>query len=206
MHRDLNGVRKRRSTYLPHWEQQGGVNFVTYRLADSLPAAAVAELKAEREALERKLGFSGIEAGNELARFNSLRSKRIETLLDNGHGECLLANNSAAQIVRDNLLHFSGRRYELLCWCVMPNHVHVLIRPLDGWGLEKIVHGWKSYTAKQINRLQGRTGTVWQAEYFDRLIRNRDELRRGVQYILENPVKAGLGPWKWVDVSLDSGF
>jgi REP element-mobilizing transposase RayT len=69
-------------------------------------------------------------------------------------------------------LHFDGQRYRLLAWVVMPNHVHVLIETMTGHTLAAVLHSWKSYTAKEANRLLGRTGDFWQPEYFDRFIRD----------------------------------
>src|SRR3954464_13898209 len=80
----------------------------------------------------------------------------------------------------------------LLRGCVMPNHVHALIEVRPGYGLDSIVHSWKSYTAKQANRLLGRTGPFWAREYFDRYMRDDRHLLTAAGYIEGNPVKAGL--------------
>jgi REP element-mobilizing transposase RayT len=81
----------------------------------------------------------------------------------------------------------------------MPNHVHVLCRPLSG-ELAAIIRRWKSYTATRINALLGRAGPMWQREYFDRLVRDESELYRAADYILANPQRAGLQGWKWTYV------
>lgn len=78
-----------------------------------------------------------------------------------GHfGARFLENEEAASIMQDALLHFDGARYRLIAWCVMPNHVHCVVQQIEGWPLARIVHGWKSYTANQINRIHGRAGPV----------------------------------------------
>jgi putative DNA methylase len=74
----------------------------------------------------------------------------------------------------------------------MPNHVHVLITPLNGNSLSPIVHSWKSFTAKEANKRLGRSGTFWQEEYFDRAIRDESHFRGAVEYIEYSPVRAGL--------------
>ena len=81
----------------------------------------------------------------------------------------------------------------------MPNHVHVLFTPLHDKSLSAILHSWKSFTAKQANRILGTTGAFWQEEYFDRLIRDEGHFLATIGYIDENPVKAGLckGPQDW---------
>jgi putative DNA methylase len=82
----------------------------------------------------------------------------------------------------------------------MPNHVHVLIEMM-GESLSKIVHSWKSYTAHQANKLLGRNGVFWGPDYFDRYIRDEKHLNATVEYILRNPVMAGLvddpEEWPW---------
>jgi len=80
----------------------------------------------------------------------------------------------------------------------MPNHLHVVFRLFPGRDLAKVVGAWKSYTAREANRILGRNGAFWQREYYDRLIREEGEFDRAVQYVLNNPVRAGLLDWPWV--------
>ena len=93
-------------------------------------------------------------------------------------------------------------RYRIYAWCVMPNHVHALFRILDGHDLAKILHAWKSFSSKRANRLLGRSGEFWQREYYDHLVRSERVFYRIVNYILENPNRAGLRDWKWIGVDL----
>lgn len=120
-----------------------------------------------------------------------------EKHLDAGHGACWLRTPRIAQHVAKALKHFDGERYRLLAWCVMPNHVHVVVQPVEGHELSTIIHSWKSYTANQANRLLDRQGEFWQAEYYDRLIRDEEELLRVIEYVWNNPEKAGFEGWKW---------
>jgi REP element-mobilizing transposase RayT len=103
-----------------------------------------------------------------------------------------LREPAIADIVECALLHGVGDRYELFAWVIMPNHVHVLIRQPDGGRLSDIIHGWKPWTAKEVNRHRDGSGTIWQREYFDRYMRNERQFAATVFYIEENPVKAGL--------------
>ena len=104
-----------------------------------------------------------------------------------------------AALVQENLLHIDGTRYRLLAWVVMPNHVHAVIE-ISQTPLAEILHGWKSYTGKAANCLLKRTGDFWQAEYFDRYIRDEEHFRKAVRYIENNPVKAGRvkSPEEWI--------
>jgi REP element-mobilizing transposase RayT len=77
----------------------------------------------------------------------------------------------------------------------MPNHVHAVVRVFRTYQLAGVLHSWKSYTAKEANRIQKTHGTFWQREYYDHLLRDDAEFERAVRYTLENPVKAGLKDW-----------
>lgn len=90
--------------------------------------------------------------------------------------------------------HFDGSRYELDAYVVMPNHVHVLLRPTQ-WAiypLENILGGWKQFSSGHINRQMGLAGELWQDESFDRIVRDEEHLYRVLQYIGNNPERAGL--------------
>jgi hypothetical protein len=83
----------------------------------------------------------------------------------------------------------------------MPNHVHVLVQMIESYDLSSIVKGWKSYSARKINDDLGRSGRVWQIEFWDRYIRNEEHYFSAIEYIHQNPVKAGLAQspdeWPW---------
>ena len=102
------------------------------------------------------------------------------------YGECILSREDCRQIVAEAFEHFNGSRYALHSYIVMPNHVHVLVEFLAKEDMPKILHSWKSYTASAINRVLGRTGSVWQRDYFDRLVRNADHYGRCLAYIRKN--------------------
>ncbi|MCA8937286.1 MAG: transposase [Planctomycetes bacterium] len=192
-------IHKRSRGKLPHWERDGGTYFVTFRLADSLPAASRDAIEAERLDIVRTAQHLKRELSNsELARLEQFHTGKIEELLHAGHGACHLRDDRCAQIVADSLGHFDDDRYVLHAWCVMPNHVHVVFTVAEGHRLSDILHSWKSFTANTCNKLLGRRGPFWMDESFDRLIRDETEFNRRVRYTLDNPIKAGLHDWKWV--------
>ncbi len=172
--------------YLPHYDEPGKVQFITYRLHDSLPKAL---LEAWDEALRNK----------EIDELKRMR--KIERYLDKGHGACWLRQPAVAEMIQDNLRHFDGERYRLLAWCVMPNHVHVIIETVEGYSMESVTHSWKSYSAHQLNRIVARKGCVWQTEVFDRYMRGPLHLARTLFYVEQNPVTASLvalpGDWPY---------
>ena len=174
--------------YLPHFEGGEIVQSITFRLHDSLPLVVRDELTAELQRLaenERELH----------------RRRRIESALDCGHGTCFLTNPHVARLVSAALRRFDGERYRLHAWCVMPNHVHVVVTPFAGHTLSSLVHSWKSFTATKANQHLGRRGRFWMQEYFDRAIRDERHFRAVVEYVEHNPVKAGLcrapEDWPW---------
>jgi putative DNA methylase len=175
----MSGEGWRSRGYLPHWEAGEVAQAITFRLADSLPSAVLAKLRDELRAMAED------EAGVE-------RRRRIERLLDQGHGAALLADERIGRIVEQAFLHFDCERYKLHAWVIMPNHAHVVATPVGKHSLADIVHSWKSFTAREANRILGRTGPFWSREYHDRFIRDAAHFANAVSYVAMNPVKAGL--------------
>lgn len=163
--------------YLPHVDADRVVQFVTFRLADSMP----------QEVLERWRE----DLANGLVTDADFR-RRIETYLDQNYGSGALKDVRIASVIQDTLLKWDGERYRLLAWVIMPNHVHILIEKFDGVALPDVMHSIKSYTAHEANRLLDQKGRFWSKEYFDRYIRNGRHFAAVVRYIEENPVKARL--------------
>jgi REP element-mobilizing transposase RayT len=169
--------------YLPHRDEPGLVQFVTFHLADSYPMA----LRSEWGAL------LNIEADLE-------RHRKLESYLDKGRGACHLRNPEIAGRVDESFRFYHGRRYELRAWVVMPNHVHALFK-VGETPLGKILRQFKKYTAREANRLLKRRGQFWAEDCWDTYMRDREHELRTCRYIENNPVKAGLTPtaseWPW---------
>ena len=174
--------------YLPHFDRPGLVQSVTFRLADSLPRHFIEQCREDLRRIQR-------------ARRPAERARQIESYLDRGAGACHLRQPPVAAMVEEALLRFDGERYRLLAWCVMPNHVHVVIEMMATYRLDAIVHSWKSFTAKEANHLLGLGGSFWQREYYDRFIRDEEHLANAIRYIVGNAVSAGLverpEDWRW---------
>ena len=175
---------------LPHWQQDGRTYFVTFRLADSIPAALARDFDFEKRTWldVHPQPWTPLVEQEYHQRF----SVHFEHLLDECSGECLLRDPGAAKIVGDALGYFEGTRSAQISWVVMPNHVHAVFSLLRECKLEKIVGGWKGFMARELNRYFGRMGSVWQRDYYDRLIRDGEHLMNVAGYIRRNPVKAGL--------------
>jgi putative transposase len=170
------------SKNLPHCDAPGRTQYISYRLADSMPASRRSEWEA----------FLELEDESE-------KLRKIEAYLDRGYGACHLRDARVAEVVQGNWWHHDGMKYRLLAWVVMPNHVHVLY---EAWQtpMGEVLKSWKSYTAKEANKLLRTQGTFWAEDYFDRFVRDEKHLQRVVRYIENNPVKAGLArtPEEWV--------
>jgi len=164
--------------YLPHFDSAETIQFVTFRLADSLPRHVIEGLRLPEESLQA-----------------------FDQELDAGRGACWLRKPEIASLVEEALLQSDGDRYRLLAWCLMPNHVHVVIEMGGNVSLSIILKSWKSFAARRANAELGRSGSFWHADYFDRYMRSEDHLNRTIEYVEQNPVKAGLArmaaDWAW---------
>jgi REP element-mobilizing transposase RayT len=169
--------------YLPHRDEPGLIQFVTFRLADAFPQ----EVRAEWQAL------LAIEDERQ-------RKLKLEAYLDKGRGECLLRRTEIASLIEESLRFRHDTQYELRAWVVMPNHVHLLLRVQD-IPMCQLVDAWKGFTAKKANRILGRKGRFWQDGYWDTYMRDADHEVRARHYIENNPTKAGLvalsKEWPW---------
>ena len=167
--------------YLPHRDEPGLIQFVTFRLADAFPA----ELRSEWEGL---------------LKIEDDRRRRIdlEAYLDQGRGECHLRRAEIAAMVEASLLFRHGAQYDLRAWVIMPNHVHLLFQVQDV-PMWRLVDAWKGYAAKKANRILGRKGLFWQEGYWDTYTRDDGHELRTRRYIENNPVKAKLvaSPKEW---------
>jgi putative transposase len=214
--------------HLPHEVPDDVPIFVTWNLKGAMPAAAIARLRGERERLERQPARSGELPRDRRIRESKILFGMADKVLDAAtEGPLHLKDPRAAKIVEDSIFFGvvgqafqpdSGptgqpgkaelqpafregpKRYDLFAWCVMANHVHVLLKPV--WELKEVMQGIKGYTAYEINGLQEARGRVfWQDESFDHWVRDEEELIRIIDYIENNPVKAGLcarpEDWPW---------
>ena len=195
--------------HLPHLQPPGATLFITFRLAGSLPRAVIEELSAERQRVEQLVKQVADPA--ERMQTADLEERRLfgwwDAALDAiRHGPRWLADPRVAELVTESLHYRDGRVYELRAFCVMPNHVHLVCTPLEKQGggyhsLTAILHSLKRYTAREANKILERQGAFWQQESYDHVVRDEGELRRIVDYVLNNPVKAGMvstwEEWPW---------
>jgi len=208
---------------LPHIVPPDATFFVTFRLVDSIPKAVLREYRArkewfesETERLARAVNAESTEVAQHIARLEEFHRdwfRKFEDWLDRAEsGEKYLQQEAVATIVTNSLRFLDQQSYELIAYCVMPNHVHAVFKPLltavelkaasadsgrlyfisEHPSLSRVMKSLKGFTAREANKHLKRHGAFWEAESYDHWVRDDVELDRIVTYVLNNPVKAGF--------------
>ena len=162
---------------LPHLYKPGGTFFVTFRLRDAV---------LETPGAFRRLVAGSTDCPDFAERLTSASEPKLRA------GSCLLRKITLGRVVEDALTFHHAERYQLISWCVMPNHVHATYATLDDWSPADIHKTWKGYTARRINEAVGVTGELWERETFDHLVRKTAHADYFAWYVENNPVLAGL--------------
>lgn len=122
---------------------------------------------------------------------------------DEDYNNGILMSKGIPEIITGSLewLHNKGHIHRLSD-VIMPDHIHFLFTLGEGQELSKVMRRFFTYTSSQINQQLGRQGELWQSGYYDRALRNEEELEKAYRYILENPYKAGyveeVVDWPWL--------
>lgn len=201
---------------LPHFQPQSAMFFITFRLFGSIPRSKLEQLKTSNQLADN----------NNLLKNSKHYIDHLDSFLEKGpNGPYYLSNPAIAKIVYDSIHFLNGRNFKLVCFCIMSNHVHIIIYKLQK-PLHIILKELKSYTGKEANKILRNLAAAsspnnlslkhshnfkfakfWQAESFDRVVRNREDLSHKIEYVLNNPVNAGLvkhwRDWKWSYCSLE---
>lgn len=210
--------------HLPHWQPVAATLFVTFRLAGSLPQPVIDSLRDVRESelqKTKRLADSARQRREEHADERRAFARWDSALDRSVAGPRWLADAAIATIVDEALYFRDAKLYELLAFCIMPNHVHLVCAPLpvgrsatpahvgadptisaaQVHSLSSILQSLKAHTAREANAVLGRHGAFWQEESYDHVVRDAEELERVVNYVTSNPVKAGLvaswQDWRW---------
>ena len=195
---DINSVTISSGENLPHWQSKDAIYHISFRLADSVPQSVSERWLRERGFLIANAKQYGKDISGETERkAQHLYSELIEKYLDVGYGKCYLSKAEIAKLIANSFTHFDNIRYCLHSWCIMPNHVHVIVELMPNNDLSKIIHSWKSYTAHRANKILGLTGSFWQCDAYNHIIRSKKEYDFQIKYVWENPEKAGLQNWQW---------
>jgi REP element-mobilizing transposase RayT len=205
----LEGEKTYYHRHLPHYQPEFATFHIVYRLAGSLPRHVLEELRHEKELLK----LNDNVTNKKCPQPSRLYFERFDALLgETSSGPIWLKEFDIAIIVKDAIHFRDNKLYNLIAYCIMPNHVHMLFELISNtnknfrvgdstYMITKILASLKKYTALRANRILKRSGAFWQHESYDHVIRDSDELERTIWYILYNPVKAGLvkhpDNWKW---------
>jgi REP element-mobilizing transposase RayT len=188
-------VEERKEEYrrkLPHIVPANTVFFITYRIAGSLPLSIINKYQIDKKTKEIPPKYFEI----------------IEDYLDTQ--KAILTKKEIAKIIEESLWYYNDKYYKLIAFCIMPNHVHLLINTnnFPYKNLFSIMKLIKGVSSNKINKRIGKKGQFWQHESYDRMVRDRNELGNIIDYILNNPVKAKLvNNWKeWNYTYIDENY
>jgi len=195
--------------FLPHIRPIGATFFITIRLKDALPQNIVRELKAEFEEKKAELIEKYPDDYEQELYYESKRhfGRYDYQLDDKRYGECYLKQPEVANVVVEELQKLDGKYYELQSYCIMPNHIHILIdtsiqlhgKDIDETNLDEeytqlddVLQEFKGRSGYYCNKALGRRGSFWQRDCYDHYVRDETEWGNIANYIMENPVKAGI--------------
>lgn len=189
--------------YLPHILPPDERLFITFRLANSLPKDIILKLKAEKEATVELIRKTVTEETTRKVELYKIQ-KRYFAKFDSYLHQCLngvqyLAIEAIAEVLVEALHYRDTKYYQLHAFCIMPNHVHVLLTStIHQEGFFRVLQSLKRHTARKSNELLDLTGnSFWGEESYDHVVRDDEEFVRIIDYIVQNPVKAGLtGKWE----------
>ena len=171
---------------LPHWQQGEVMQFVTFRLADAMPATKLREWKEEKFIwLARHPKPWTPEQEHE---YHRRFTWKFESWLDEGAGSCLFRNPAHREVMQGVIMRFEGERVLHHAWVIMPNHLHLLFTPKTP--IESMIKAWKGVTARRLG-----LGSIWQENYRDTMIRDPGHFANAVRYIRRNPAKLKAGTY-----------
>ena len=185
---------------LPHLQPPRATLFITFRLANSMPQKILVQFQREANQIDKTL--SEISDPQERSQRTYSEQKRLFGIWDSSldsslRGPFWLNDPNVAALVAESIHYRDGQVYDLDAYCIMPNHVHMVYTPLcndtgEYYSMSAIMHSLKLYTARQCNLLLEQSGRFWQHENYDHVVRDDHERRRIINYVLNNPVTAGL--------------
>jgi REP-associated tyrosine transposase len=189
--------------HLPHQVPEGVPIFLTWNLKGAMPQEVLDRLEREREQLEREPPRQGEAPRERALRHGKLIFAKADECLDRASsGPLHLRDPVYAKIVEDSILFGASDRYELFAWCVMANHVHVLLTPT--WKLAKVTQGIKGFTSWKINQL--RVGQAFQPDSFQGGQPGKADVREGQTYQSDSSNTVRLESLTYESLTYDRTF
>ena len=204
---------------LPHFYRANSTYFITYRLKGTIPFKILEELR--RKYSQEKIPVNK----EEKYELDKLFFLEYDNYLDSNKKVNWLVNKGIAEKVKYTFHYYDKKEYTLICYTIMPNHVHLVFHLLDKERklssqtrlsvlqpnvsqtilsaenyarIDRIMKSIKGISARESNKILKRKGSFWQSESYDHIVRDEDELERIIKYVIMNPVKAKLVN-KWED-------
>jgi putative transposase len=212
----INDMKTEYKQRLPHIQPVGAAFFVTFRLFGSVPKSDILTLKEKYEKKINEIKIQKFDAHQQNLKIFNLRKQYLveyDALLHKiNSGPMHLSDSNLREILQQQLHRFDNELYSLICYCIMSNHVHILIDTsiqlseisddyqidMNYKQLDVIMKKIKGPSAWYSNKYLNKHGQFWERESFDIYIRNEKMLQNVISYILENPVKARMVE-KWDD-------
>ncbi len=183
-----------RGRHLPRWEAACATYHVTFHLADSVPQEQLGIWRAERDRLKAIARQANRElTEQEITEMKEVFNVRVERYLASGYGDCVLKNAEVAELLAGVLEHSNGKLYSLHEYCIMPNHVHMIVGGFSAASpLNNVLTVWKRASGHAINKALARAGDVWHRDTYTRIIRDEREYAGQLRYVWFNPETAGI--------------
>ena len=187
---------------LPHWEVEDGRYFITLRLAGALPQVAREEIKSKSLALAN---IATPTSPDWLIKQRSLFAE-MERSLDNAKVNLWLTKSVIATMIVEAIETREQRgHWKMFEYVIMGNHIHLFCE-FGAKGMKWVMEDFKRWTGHRAAKMMSFKNRFWQREWFDHWSRSDDQDDRIVDYIRNNPVKAGLvnswPEWNWSSSSL----
>ncbi|MEA2072335.1 MAG: transposase, partial [Campylobacterota bacterium] len=154
---------KKKHLNLPHIDIDGYYQFITFRTFDSI------------DSYLKKL--------YDTKKSNRQKQQDIDNYLDSSNSGAYL-NDEVLEYLYDFLKTQDGKLYDLVAFCIMPNHIHLLLKPFDK--LPKVMQKIKGSTAHHINKILNKSGKFWASNYYDKAIRDERHFIVVYEYIKNN--------------------
>ncbi|MCC8175869.1 MAG: transposase [Bacteroidales bacterium] len=175
---------------IPHWHQPDKLQFVTFRLGDSLPQPILRELKEQKQRWMEDNPEPWTP--DQMREYHNHFTQKVDRWLDQGYGACYLGRKEVANYFVTKMLEFHSREWCVWAYVVMPNHVHLLLQAINGENLRASLGRFLNITSHEINKMVERKGTLWQREPFDRIVRNEGHYINVLRYMGKNVDQGGV--------------
>jgi carbamoyl-phosphate synthase large subunit len=170
--------------------------FVTMHLRDALPEHVQEEGAAEHERIQSMVA-AGTIGESERKQFGKMLEDWFDRFLDAGDGSAPFINDDLAKLVDDSLRQFDAARYRLHAWVVMPNHIHAVIEPAEGFRLAEVLQLWRQSIDKKVGLARRHEEPLWEPEFYSSRILSQEDYERYVSEVLDDPAEGGLQGWPW---------